>query len=297
MNLRKSFNFVTNKLVTMIDKENLFKEAKLAFSNGHISNYWHFYTDGKSVEFFFPDDDSFRAGMELTSRLSAEFEVLILAFVLMDTHIHFILYGDLSECQRFMHKYIKMHSMYLSYNNKMMKCLRNCLTEYQAVEDYTFLKTVIAYVLRNPCVARMPYLLYDYPWGSAALYFRREKVHLLEWKGITSPYEYVTVPFVERIYGTPKAFFFFIGRNKEDEVETNGGTLSNVSISLSEMRVHKKELCKEMFGTENVKRLDLLQRMALARALKSKYRCSEKMANLLVAVSTNPKNTFDDKTR
>lgn len=63
------------------------------------------------------------------------------------------------------------------------------------------------------------------------------------------------------------------------------------------MRVHKKELCKEMFGTENVKRLDLLQRMALARALKSKYRCSEKMANLLVAISTNPKNTFDDKTR
>ena len=109
MNLRKSFNFVTNKLVAMIDKENLIKEAKLAFSNGHISNYWHFYTDGKSVEFFFPDDDSFRAGMELTSRLSAEFEVLILAFVLMDTHIHFILYGDLSECQRFMHKYIKMH--------------------------------------------------------------------------------------------------------------------------------------------------------------------------------------------
>lgn len=103
MILRKSFNFVTNKLVTMIDKENLIKEAKLAFSNGHISNYWHFYTDGKSVEFFFPDDDSFRAGMELTSRLSAEFEVLILAFVLMDTHIHFILYGDLSECQRFMH--------------------------------------------------------------------------------------------------------------------------------------------------------------------------------------------------
>ena len=67
----------------MIDKENLIKEANLAFSNGHISNYWHFYTDGKSVEFFFPDDDSFRAGMELTSRLSAEFEVLILAFVLM----------------------------------------------------------------------------------------------------------------------------------------------------------------------------------------------------------------------
>ena len=130
----------------MIDKENLIKEAKLAFSNGHISNYWHFYTDGKSVEFFFPDDDSFRAGMELTSRLSAEFEVLILAFVLMDTHIHFILYGDLSECQRFMHKYIKMHSMYLSYNNDIMKGLRNCLTEYQAVEDYTYLKTVIAYV-------------------------------------------------------------------------------------------------------------------------------------------------------
>ncbi len=29
MNLRKSFNFVTNKLVAMIDKENLIKEAKL----------------------------------------------------------------------------------------------------------------------------------------------------------------------------------------------------------------------------------------------------------------------------
>ena len=61
---------------------------------------------------------------------------------------------------------------------------------------------------------------------------------------------------------------------KEDDVDSRGGTISHLSIPIQEMRQHKNELCREMFGVETVKTLDMRQRLKLARALRSKYNSS-----------------------
>lgn len=49
-----------------------------------------------------------------------------------------------------------------------------------------------------------------------------------------------------------------------------------LSIPMQEMRQHKNRICREMFGTEHVRRLDTTQRMRLARTLRSQYNSSPK---------------------
>ena len=53
------------------------------------------------------------------------FDILIVAFVLMDTHVHFILYGDFDACSRFMHEYVRITSMYMSSRYMEYKSLKN----------------------------------------------------------------------------------------------------------------------------------------------------------------------------
>lgn len=254
--------------------------------NNTIRNCWHFYTNGNDVEVLFPDNDSFKFGMDLTARLANEYNILIFAFVLMDTHVHFILYGEFLQCQIFMHKYIKIYSMHLTYKYRFKKSLAKCRVEYQIIGNDLYLKTVIAYVLRNPYVAGVPYTIYDYPWGSGALYFRGYKTILEDWQELkNNPNDYVCVKLVEEIYHSHKSFFYFLGRNKEEDVELDSGSLSQIGIPISELRQHKKELCRKLFDCDNVKQLDLKQRSMLFHTLLSTYRCSKKIAARLAGIT------------
>ena len=63
-----------------------------------IKNCWHFSTDGNAVDSMFYDDDDFIAGMNRVFIVVRGYNVVILAFSLMDTHLHFILYGTFEEC-------------------------------------------------------------------------------------------------------------------------------------------------------------------------------------------------------
>ncbi len=139
-----------------------------------VRNCWHFTTDGNAVDAIFLDDKDFVAGMNRIFVLAARFQILILAFCLMDTHIHFILYGEFDECNRFIHEYVKLTSMAIAHDHGDMKKLSNVPVHYQPITDDVYLKTAICYVLRNPTVGGLSYNTYDYPWSSAALYFRKK---------------------------------------------------------------------------------------------------------------------------
>lgn len=49
-----------------------------------------------------------------------------------------------------------------------------------------------------------------------------------------------------------------------------------LSLPMQEMRQHKNDLCYEMFGHRSTNRLDVQQRLRLARALRTKYHSSLK---------------------
>ena len=62
--------------------------------NNLVKNCWHFYSDGNSISTLFYDEKDFIDGMNRIFVVYTRHPIVILAFCLMDTHVHFILYGN-----------------------------------------------------------------------------------------------------------------------------------------------------------------------------------------------------------
>ena len=316
--------------------------------NKVIRNCWHFCTDGNAVDAMFFDETDFVAGMNRIYVTVKGYRVVILAFILMDTHVHFILYGEYDECNRFMHEYIRRTSWYISTRHKETKKLDKVPLNCQKVDTDTYLKTVICYTIKNAPAGGIGFNAWNYPWGSGALYFQKagywtspawtsesqcahagdtgrvlanregRLMNASSWEGniqrlsggsgltdrlqhgtvkerqrrlrtrdselldapmigdLVYPGEYVAYEIVEKVFRSCKSLNYFLCKTKEDDVDGRGGSLSHLSVPIQEMRQHKNELCRELFGASSIKGLDTRQRLLLARTLRSRYNSSPK---------------------
>ena len=300
----------------------------LPFVKGQIikvRNCWHFSTDGNAVDVMFYDEEDFIRGMNRVYVVSRKYKIVILAFCLMDTHIHFVLYGSFEACNRFMHDYVRRTSQYISHRHGDRNKLDPVPINHQEIDTDSYLKIVICYVIKNAPVGGIPFMAWDYPWSSGPLYFRRaniwsspawlaasqqesaaglhEKRSLLGSRDVPNqkvrmigplvfPGEYVAYGIVEQIYKTCKSFNYFICVTKESDVDARGGAISHLSIPMQEMRQHKNELCKELFGTQSVRKLDTQQRLRLAKVLRSKYNSSLKQIARLCGLVYEESKSF-----
>lgn len=276
-----------------------------------VRNCWHFSTDGNAVDEMFYDEEDFIAGMNRIYVVVQGYRIVILAFSLMDTHVHFVLYGQLDECKRFMHDYIRRTSRHIAVRHGDRHKLEAVPIHYQTIDTDRYLKTVICYTVKNAPVAGIPYNAWDYPWSSGPLYFRRPSIwsspawlsedtsdNLLDKRyeyqrkllkvrdrlaqpvkmmgSIIFPGEYVDYQIVEQLFKTCRSYNYFLCTSRDDDVEANGGAIARLSIPMQEMRQHKNDLCREMFGVLTVKKLTTAQRIKLARRLRSQYNSSIK---------------------
>ena len=342
-----------------------------------IRNCWHFSTDGNAVDRLFDDDTDFRDGMNRVFVVGREYQVIILAFCLMDTHVHFILYGSFDECNKFMHKFVQLTSRNIWFRHSEHKKLWRMPISHQFIDNDFYLKTAICYVIKNAPVAGLPFNALDYPWSGNSLYFKRmgywnspaavhvgndsdgvgyrdgestvtaggagitrmsgavggaggvratrgagvaggaratgvarttgiagstgapgtvgslkelsqrKRIALLKTKtdipediaiidGIVHPGEYVAWEIVECIFKTHRSFNRFMCISKEEDIEKRGGSISRLSIPIQEMRQYRNEICREMFGTESLRKLSTDDRLKLAKMLRSRYNSSIK---------------------
>lgn len=273
-----------------------------------VKNCWHFYTSGDSVDVLFRSDEEFRDGMNRLLSVIVRYDVLILGFILMDTHVHFVLYGEFEVCNRFIHDYVKLTSMYISSRTAKRKALTGIAISHQRIDDDRYLKTAICYVVKNPFTASLPYCPWDYPWGSGALYFRvpglwtspkwmlgvKDNVYknqdirnltksrvriedsLCVIDGVIVPSQYVAVDIVEQIFRSHKAYNYFLLAAKDVDIESRGGTISQLTVPIMEMRENRNKLSEELFGIQELRGLNMERRVKLARVMKSRYNCSSK---------------------
>ena len=276
-----------------------------------VKNCWHFSTDGNAVDAMFENDEDFIAGMNRVFVVVQGYNVVILAFSLIDTHVHFILYGTFEECNRFMHEFVRLTSWYISITHHESNKLDGVPIRHQPVEDDAYLKTVICYTVKNAPVGGVMFNALDYPWSSGPLYFkrpgswssprwmdgvekdpslgfeRRKDVLRTNNESITHsvvpmigplvfPGEYVAYEIVERLFKTCKSFNYFLCITREEDVDSRGGSISLLSIPMQEMRQHKNEVCQELFGKNSIKSLTTEQRLRLARTLRRRYNSSIK---------------------
>lgn len=276
-----------------------------------VRNCWHFFSNGDDVDSMFADDEEFKHGMNTVYVVSVKYNVVILAFSLMGTHFHFVLYGSYDQCLAFIHDYTSRVSQHISTKRGDIKKLKGIRIGYQSIDNDTYLKNVICYTIKNALAAGLPYLPTHYPWSSGPLYFvtpgnwasprwtemikecrtidsynSREIKNMLgtsDYRNyharmiddIVFPGDYVAYQVVEKIFRTHKAFHYFLSKN--NDINENEGIISRLSLPLSELRQRRNEVIHELFGYEMTSnKLNTYQRIETARVLRKRFFSSPK---------------------
>ena len=269
--------------------------------------FYHLFSDGFRTDVLFEDKKAFIAGMNIVALCFIKCQVSILAFCLMDNHVHFILYGTLEECEKFRDKFLQRYGIWYS-NRYSSKILETIDFDIKLMEDERYILNSIAYVLRNCIAAGYGYCVYDYTWSSGGLYFRhpdimramtagwksvsdlslreqfrsfQTQVHLPpEWKitpdGYLWPANYIDFMHVEKLYKTAKSFTYFMGQGKEEDINRSLGIDTAAELPEIELRENATRLCLKMFKTSNTRMLDVCKRLVLGKELRRMYRCSVK---------------------
>ena len=269
--------------------------------------FYHLFSDGFRTDVLFEDKLAFIAGMNIVALCFFRCNVSILAFCLMDNHVHFILYGTKEDCLKFRDKFIHKYGIWHS-NRHSGKIHETIDFDIKLMDDERYILNSIAYVLRNCIAAGYGYCVSDYPWSSGGLYFRhpeilksitaswnslaalsqREQFRRLqtqielpqEWKitpeGYIWPGSYVDICHVEKLYRTAKSFTYFMGQGKEEEINKSLGIDNSAELPEIEIRDKAVAHCFQLFRTTNMRSLDIPKRLVLGKTLRKEYRCSAK---------------------
>ena len=288
-----------------------------------VRNCWHFSTDGAYAEVLFRDRTDFVDAMNRIYLLIRKYPIVILAFCLMDNHLHLILYGPLEECNRFVHELVRQISSAIARRHGLRHELRTLPIHYQTIDDDFYLKKAICYVHKNPTAANLPYQPHDYPWSSGGLFFRswgewtlpdqlpetaaalcgearRERFRTREslpddvqiCGDLILPTNYVPVHLVESLFRSARAYLYFMSSTREEDVEARGGAISRLSLPDAEMRQHKRALLAELFGQKSSRQLNTQERIRLGKELRRRYNSSPSQIARLVGLSPDELATY-----
>ena len=233
--------------------------------------------------------------------------VIMLAFVLMSNHFHFVIIGNRAEAERFIYLYKRNISRYIRLRYGKSGLLRRISTRCDEIDSADDgLKRCIAYALDNPVKAGLFLIPQGYEWGSASCYFNgvdvlskcipvtgmstrrlRKIIHsderldgsyMLNSQGYIEPRSYVDYRFVENLFGRPKSFEYFLStsassRKVKKEV---------IMFSDSLVREAVREMLRNKYGLDSIDHADDDVKQMLAKDLRTFFNApSNQIARLL----------------
>ena len=198
-------------------------------------------TDHLENSLWFRDVEDFVVGMNMVAVQASLSEVVVLAFILMSNHVHFVLYGTRKEVEEFIQRYKGRYSQYYCRKWGVKEFLRlNPVDIKELPNNPEVLEKAIAYVLMNCVAANICAHPSQYSWGCGNVFFKtaasgasgcrkvkdlskRALARLLhsdvdkmpgEWvisdDGYILPESYVAVDQVERIFVTANRMDYFL---------------------------------------------------------------------------------------
>lgn len=275
-------------------QEQLFRES---------GPFYHLSTKLLENGLIFQEEEERRIAMNWIGILSKEFRIEILAFALMSNHFHFIIKGELLDGIAFFKQLKKRLSTYFSRKGRIG--VLDSVTVDSDTPPISSLKQFrneIAYVIRNPYVARTDVNPFAWPWCSGYLYFNpflqqlvsrsvldltfREKREITRSadlaldsslrvrEGMIVPESYVNYRLVERLFPNARQFTWWVIKNVEAQVETSMRMGEKPNLNDDELFITAQQLSRTEFGRGSVKELTLQQRKELGILLKNKWGAS-----------------------
>lgn len=278
------------------------------------TGYFHICTDGRKLSWMFQDDDDFIAGINRIGLCYLKTGVIIMAYVLMDNHVHFVLYGTMLQCKQFINTYKRLTGIWILNKYGIRDYLRLLPTEIIRIESEESLLNTIAYLDRNPLMAGYKYMHGEYPWGSSRYAFkdistltlskdgfkpistltRRRQRELLnskvlfpdEWlindSGMIHPLSFLNINKLEDCYKSPMRYSYFLAKKIEGIVEQELEHSQKLFIPDRELRPIVNEIVRSNFGNKTLQQLDVNERLFIAKKLRHNYASTIKQISRMI---------------
>ena len=267
------------------------------------TGYFHICTDGRFLAWMFQDDKDFIAGINRIAICHIKTMAIVLCFVLMDNHVHFVLKGTLHQCKKFINLYKRLTGRWIMERYGITDYLRLLPTDIIRITTEESLLNTIAYIDRNAVVAGYGHMPGEYPWGSAKYMFRekseidgrrissftrREQKAILhsnivlpcDWivenERMILPTCFMDISITESFFKTPIRYTYFLSKKLEGMIELELEHAQKVFIPDKEMRQIVKEIIYERYQATDIRQIGINERLQIARTLKFKYACSVK---------------------
>lgn len=141
------------------------------------------------------------------------------------------------------------------------------------------------------------------PFGSLGTRERRALLHTrsrsipdnwLICNGLILPTNYVDIARFESIYGTHNRFRVFLSSPKKREEMMLKRMAEQQGVSMEDLEARKicGDVCKQLFGTRDPRRLDTSRRIRLAQLLRRQYRLSFRQLATLVRLPETEVRTY-----
>lgn len=281
--------------------------------NSDSAAYYHVCTDGNALAWMFKDTEDFIAGVNRIGICAFETCIQIIAFILMDNHVHFVLYGTLPKCKEFITRYKTLTGKWISSKYQLKEYLKHLPSEFILIESEEQLLDTIAYIDRNSIVAGGRYLPSEYPWGSARYMFRQERDSGVQWislgnlrlreyrnllktryelpqdwridaRGMIDPQSFTDVVKANSIFKSPVRYIYFLSRKLEGKIDVDAVHGSRTFIPDKELRPIVAKMVMEMFQMEDVRSLNVTDRLSLARRLRREYVSTVKQISRMLSL-------------
>lgn len=265
---------------------------------------YHICTDGLSRDILFKSDTDYVKAINDIAVCAFAKCLSMYCFCLMDNHVHFIAAGSYDACLAFIR-------MFKRRVNLRAQCF-NAGISIKRIDNPEYLRTAIAYVIRNPVVANIQIAPGEYRWSSGNLYFsdrsrymtgtrsisslgydemralvgshvRLPGKYALDGNGMILPANYIESVFVENLYGSVRRYLYYLSKNDDLEMEgTSTDMLRKVKYADKELYNSMTDICIREFGKNSVEDLSVEGRLRMALKLRKKYGIGMKQAARVV---------------
>lgn len=276
-------------------------QCNQVFLNG--GPFFHLHTKPLEMDILFRSQENLDRALFFIALAVYYSGCRLLAFAIMNNHLHFILEGPLYCCQEFYEDFQRRLGVYLGRTGRA-NLAAQCEPGFTPISNLRQLRDEVAYVIRNPFVDREDVNLFAYRWCSGYLYFndlmdtlfasaepacklsvtkRREykcernpevDSRILMLNGITLPNSFVDFRRTESFFTSPRQFIHWVLKNVEGQVAIAKRMGETLALNDIELWSVSKRLVKQWGGTEDIKQLppDTLTRVL--KTLKYEYGAS-----------------------
>ena len=225
-------------------------------------------------------------------------KVVVLAFILMSNHVHFILFCTREEAEEFIRQYKHRYSIYYYYRWGIKKFLRLTGVDIREIPyGDEAVERAVAYVQMNCVAANICAHPSQYPWGTGNTFFSsaeaggsrlgdlsaRERERILhtncdciplEWHinqdGVIDPRDYVDVKAVEKLFHSPRRMNYFL--NTSSKARKRLETTENLPAFRAQIILAAlPDLCRSLFGKESFQALSEEELKELMRQIRCRF--------------------------